>query len=57
VEEALRKANFCFDQNKNKREIVPSWKSKNTNNFEQRRRDLEQTKMLTIKGIIRRIII
>lgn len=39
LEEAMRKANLCFDQNKNKREIVPNWKNKNPNNFEKRRKD------------------
>lgn len=34
LEESMRKANFCYDQNKNKKEIIPNWKSKKTNNFE-----------------------
>ena len=33
LEEAMRKANFCYNQNKNKRESIPSWKNKMTNNF------------------------
>ena len=28
LEEAMRKINFCYDQNKNKRENVPNWKTK-----------------------------
>ena len=28
LEEAMRKENFCYDQNKNKRESVPNWKTK-----------------------------
>jgi len=35
----MRKVNLCSDQNKNKREIVPNWKSKKPNNYEQRRKD------------------
>ena len=28
MEEAMRKENLCYDQNKNKREIIPNWKNK-----------------------------
>ena len=28
LEEAMRKANFCYEQNKNKREGIPNWKVK-----------------------------
>ena len=28
LEEAMRKTNFCYDQNENKRENVPNWKTK-----------------------------
>ena len=38
LEEAMRKANFCFEQRKNKKEGKPNWKSKRTSNFEQRRK-------------------
>jgi len=38
------KANFCFDQSKNKKEIVPSWKSKKTNTYEQRRGNFKPNK-------------
>ena len=34
----MRKDNLCYEQNKNKREGVPNWKGKRTNNFEQRRK-------------------
>ena len=34
LEEAMRKENLCYDQNKNKRENVPAWKNKRTNNFD-----------------------
>ena len=34
LEEAMRKENLCYDQNKNKRENVPSWKNKRPNNFD-----------------------
>ena len=33
LEEAMRKENFYYDQNKNKRENIPSWKNKRPNNF------------------------
>jgi len=44
LEEATRKANFCFDQNNNKREVVPNWKNKNPNNYEQRRKNFRPNK-------------
>ena len=28
LEEAVRKTNFCYDQNKNKRERIHNWKNK-----------------------------
>ena len=28
LEEEMRKENLCYDQNKNKRESVPNWKTK-----------------------------
>ena len=34
----MRKANFCYEQSKNKREGVPNWKGKRNNIFEQRRK-------------------
>ena len=34
LEEAIRKENFYYDQNKNKMENVPSWKNKRPNNFD-----------------------
>ena len=36
LEEAMRKENFCYDQNKNKWENIPAWKNKMTNNFDPR---------------------
>lgn len=41
LEETMMKANFCYDQSKNKRETIPSWKSKKTNTFEKIRRDFK----------------
>ena len=34
----MTKANLCYEQSKNKKEGIPNWKSKRTNNFEQRRK-------------------
>ena len=34
LEEAMRKANFCYEQNL-KNESMTNWKTKRTNNFEQ----------------------
>ena len=36
MEEALRKANFCYDQNKNKQENISNWKNKIHDNFEKK---------------------
>ena len=44
LEEAMRKANLCFEQGKNKREGVPKWKGKLTNNFEQRRKGFKSNR-------------
>ena len=39
LEEAMRKANFCFEQNR-KKEILANWKAKKNNNqFEQKKKD------------------
>ena len=38
LEEAMRKENFGYDQNKNKRENVPTWKNKRRNNFDPRKK-------------------
>ena len=38
LEEAMRKVNLCYEQRKSKREGVPNWKGKITNNFEKRRK-------------------
>ena len=37
LEEAMRKANFCYEQN-HKKESMTNWKAKRTNNFEQRKK-------------------
>ena len=38
LEEAMRKANFYYDQNKNKRESIPPWKNRRPNNFDSKRK-------------------
>ena len=43
LEEAMRKANLCYKQSK-KREIIPNWKNKRTNNFDQKRKGLKSNK-------------
>ena len=37
LEEAMRKANFCYEQNR-KWENMPNWKAKRSNNFEHRKK-------------------
>ena len=37
LEEAMRKANFCYEQN-HKNESMPNWKAKRSNNFEQKKK-------------------
>ena len=37
LEEAMRKANFCYEQNR-KRENMPNWKAKRSNNFEHKKK-------------------
>ena len=44
LEEAMRKANFCYAQSKNKRKGIPNWKNKRTSNFEQRRKGYKPNK-------------
>ena len=39
LEEAMRKENFCYNQNKNKRESVQIWKSKRGDNFDPRKKN------------------
>ena len=36
LEEAMRKENLCFDQNKNKRENIPNWRTKRQDKFDPR---------------------
>ena len=35
----MRKENFCYDQNKNKRETIPNSKTKSRDNFDQRKKN------------------
>ena len=44
LEEAMRKANFCYEQSRNKREGVPNSKVKRKNNFEQRRKGFKSNR-------------
>ena len=37
LKEAMRKANFCYDQN-TKRENVPAWKNKRPNNYDPKKK-------------------
>ena len=37
LEEAMRMANFCYEQNR-KRESMPNWKAKRSNNFEHKKK-------------------
>ena len=39
LEEEMRKENLCYDQNKNKRESVPNWKTKRRDNFDPRNKN------------------
>ena len=48
----MRKANFCYEQNR-KRENMPNWKAKRSNNFEHKRR---VSHLIEILGIIMHII-
>ena len=38
LEEEMMKANFCYDQNKSKRESLPAWKNQRPNNFDSKRK-------------------
>ena len=38
LEEAMRKENFCYEQN-HKKESMTNWKGKRNNNFEQKKKD------------------
>ena len=40
----MRKANLCYEQIKNKKEIIPNWKTKRTSNFDQRRKGFKPHK-------------
>ena len=39
LEEEQRKVNLYHDQNKNKRENIPNWKTKRRDNFDQRNKN------------------
>ena len=38
IEEAMRKANLCYEQNR-KKESMASWKAKRNNNFDQKKKE------------------
>ena len=38
LEEAMRKSNFCYEQNR-KKESMANWKAKRNNNFEQKKKE------------------
>ena len=40
----MRKANLCYQKIRNKRQGVPNWKGKRTNNFEQRRQSFKSNR-------------
>ena len=44
LEEAMSKANLCYEQSKNKREGIPYLKNKRTSNFDQRRKGFKPNK-------------
>ena len=44
LEEVMRKTNFCYDQNMNKRESIPSCKNKGPNNFDPRKKKISSIK-------------
>ena len=46
LEEVIRKANFCYEQSKNKRDVIPNWKNKRTSNFEHIRKGFNPNKSL-----------
>ena len=38
LEEAMRKANFCYEQNR-KKESIANWKAKRNNNFDKKNKE------------------
>ena len=44
-EEAMKKANFCYKQSKNKREGIPNQKNKRSSKFEHRRKGFNPNKI------------
>ena len=56
MEEEMIKENLCCDQNQNKRETIPNWKTKKREKFDQKRKILSFIRTLgittgDIKGI------
>ena len=49
LEEAMRKADFCYEQSK-KREILPNWKNKKTSQFDQKRRGFNSNNIFENKS-------
>ena len=49
LEEAMRKVDFFYEQSK-KRESLPTWKTKNTSHFGQKRRGFKSNKSFGIKS-------
>ena len=41
LEEAMRKANICYNQNTNKRESIPAWKNQRPNNFDSKGKQIK----------------
>ena len=61
LEETMRKDNFCYDQNKNKRESIPAWKNQRPNNFDSQKNKISSIKtweiiIECIREIIRKVI-
>jgi len=46
----MRKANFCYDQSKNRREGTPSWRNKKPSTFEQRKGGFKPNKNFNNKN-------
>ena len=58
LEEAMRKENLCYDQNKNKRDNMPNWKIKEVKVFNKKRKAQNFIKNLEIIiGVIKEVIL
>ena len=44
LEEAMRKAIFCYEQSKNKKECIPNWKNKRSSKFDKKRKGFKSNK-------------